>query len=66
MRSVGMSVGQIPYDRMAWYVDRFLRPSDEDELDRYLRLIRRMDSEYLDVMTPKDTKRSSPSAEAAG
>ena len=57
MRSIGMASGPIPFDRIVWYVETFLDPDSPDEMDRCIRLIRRMDSAYQEAMSPKkDTK----------
>ena len=53
MRSVGMTAGSIPFDRVVWYCEQFLGANTPDELDRYVRLIRRMDSAYAKATAPK-------------
>ena len=53
MRSIGMGSGPIPFDRMVWYIETFLEPDSPDEMDRYILLMRRMDSAYQTATAPK-------------
>lgn len=56
MRSVGMAAGPIPFDRIVWYIEAFLDPDSPEDMDRYIRLIRRMDSAYQEATSPKKDK----------
>lgn len=53
MRSVGMSTGSIPFDKLVWYIEEFLGADSYDDMDRYIRLMRRMDSAYAKATAPK-------------
>jgi len=49
MRSNGMSLGPIPFDKMHWYADEELG-LDEDERRAFVWVIRRTDGHFLAFM----------------